>query len=57
MPGINFNFISNNVKGLKSTKNESNYLSILNQNLLPVVLFLLKKLIHPRKSNKNGKMN
>lgn len=54
MPAISFNFISSNAKGLK---NESNYLIILNQKLLPVVFSLLKKHIQPRKSNKNGKMN
>ena len=45
------------LKDLNQVKRESNYLSILNQNLLPVVYFLLKKLIQPRKFNKNGEMN
>ena len=45
------------LKDLNQLKNESNHFSILNQNVLPVVFFLLKKLIQPKKSNKNGKMN
>ena len=51
------------LKDLNQLKNKSNYLNILNQNLLPVVFFLLKKPIQPKeieqkwKDELNGQKN
>ena len=44
------------LKDLNQLKSKSSYLNVLNQNLLPVVFFLLKKLIQQTKLNETGKM-
>ena len=57
MPAIDFNFISNNVKGLKSTKKRIKLFEYFKSKLAPSGVLFTQELIQPRKSNKNGKMN
>ena len=57
MAAINLKFISNNVKGLEITKKWIKLFEYFKSKLAPSVFILPKKLIQPRKLNKNGKMD
>lgn len=57
MLASNFNLISNNFQGLKLSEKRIKLFEPIKSKLAPSVFFLLWKLIHPRKSNKNGNMN
>ena len=57
MSAINFNFISNNVKGLKSTKKGIKLFEYFKSKLAPSGVYFAQETIQLKKSNKSGKMN
>ena len=57
MAPINFNFISNNVKGLKLTKKPIKIFEYFKSKIFPSLVLFAQELIQPRKVNKDGKIN